>query len=79
MLLEGDGVEQNVIEGLKWLRRAARRGDEEAQYNLGSAYLDGEGVKRSILHARTWLSKASKKGHTKARRLLQSLKVDGAA
>jgi len=73
MLLEGDGVKQNLIEGLKWLRRAARRGDEKAQYNLGRAYLDGEGVKRSVHHARTWLSKAATKGHTMAHRLLQTI------
>jgi TPR repeat protein len=33
----GDGVEQNHAEALKWYRPAAEQGVAEAQYNLGGA------------------------------------------
>jgi len=74
MLLDGDGVKQDNPAGMRWLRRAARRGDSKAQYNLGRAYADGNGVRKSVTYAEKWLSKAAGSGHAKARRLLESLR-----
>ena len=73
MLLDGDGVKKNTADGLRWLRRAAQRGDAKAQYNLGRAYAYGEDVRRNGTYAKKWLARAAKSGHAKARRLLKSV------
>jgi TPR repeat protein len=41
------------------LRRAAERGDDEAQYRLGIAYRDGVGVPQDDIEAHVWLSLAA--------------------
>jgi TPR repeat protein len=65
-VLEGLGTKQNLIEGIKWLRKAAFQGDAKAQYSLGMAYCDGEGVRKNIRYAQAWLGKAAQQGHKKA-------------
>ena len=44
----------------------ARRGDPEAQYNLGLCYIHGNGVDMSYEEAAKWLEKAAKQGHADA-------------
>jgi TPR repeat protein len=64
--LEGLGTKQDLRKGIEWMRKAARKGDAKAQYNLGMAYLDGEGVRVNRRNARVWFDKAAKQGHKKA-------------
>jgi hypothetical protein len=71
--LDGRDAKGDVDEGIRWLRKAAKRGDAVAQYNLGRAYLDGEGVTKNIRRARTWLTKAAARKHRKARLLIKKL------
>ncbi|MCY4205815.1 MAG: EH signature domain-containing protein, partial [Bacteroidetes bacterium] len=49
------------------LTSAAKRGNVEAQYDLGSAYWTGEGLKQDHTKAIHWWRKAAKQGHTEAR------------
>ena len=67
----------NVKEGLYWIRKAARKGDSKAQYNLGRYYADGEFIKKNYRYAQIWLSKAAARGHAKAQRLLKSIIKNG--
>jgi hypothetical protein len=52
----GTGYEQGWFgkadyrEALKWLRRAAKHGNQEAQNSLGQMYEEGEGVPQSDVH-----------------------------
>ncbi len=72
ILLEGNGKKDSA-EGARWMRKAAQRGDDLAQYNLGRSYAYGEdGLQKNAALAKKWLSKAQKQGHLKARRLLNS-------
>jgi TPR repeat protein len=73
MYLDGSGTDQDLAEGIKWTRWAARRGDASAQYNLGKAYLEGVGVPRSRRQAKNWLLKASTQGHRMASEALAEL------
>jgi TPR repeat protein len=73
MLLSGEGAEQNVADGIWWLRFAARPGEAKAQYNLGRAYRYGEGISRNKRWARVWLNKAAVQGHTEAVHMLAEL------
>jgi len=52
---------------LEVLRKAAKRGDSSAQWNLGRAYDTGRfGVKVDHVEAAKWVLKAAEQGHAKA-------------
>ena len=51
---------------VSWYHKAARRGDVEAQYELGRMYRDGHIVTKSDTEAVKWLQKAADKGFVKA-------------
>lgn len=55
------------------LMKSARRGDAEAQFELGILYIVGKHVRRSLTMAKKWLYKASEQGHIKAQDTLISL------
>ncbi|MGI9443224.1 MAG: tetratricopeptide repeat protein [Rubripirellula sp.] len=44
MYSEGWLVEKDSVEGVKWFRMAAEKGNANAQYNLGLSYFAGDGV-----------------------------------
>ena len=44
----GRGVSQDYIQAMKWFRKAAGQGDDEAQFELGSAYAEGQGVPQDM-------------------------------
>ncbi|MDS0525902.1 sel1 repeat family protein [Clostridium sp. SHJSY1] len=46
MYFNGDGVEVNYEEGIKWLNIAAENGHGEAQCHLGACYYNGEKLER---------------------------------
>lgn len=54
----GNGVKENVDEGLKWIRIAAHNGSASAQYTLGNIYSQGlKGVKVDMDVALHWYNK----------------------
>ncbi|MDH3211732.1 MAG: tetratricopeptide repeat protein [Myxococcales bacterium] len=55
----------------------AKRGDAEAQYLVGTAYLEGREVPRDPSEAVRWLRHATSQGHTKARFALATLYREG--
>ena len=72
--LAGDGVEQDKLEGLNYLERAAEGGHPQAQYQLGVWYAEeGENVGQ----AGRWLRSAEDAGVAEAAAYLQTL-VEGA-
>jgi len=44
--LNGEGVEQDYEEAVKWFRKAAEQGYPIAQFNLGMRYYDGRGWRK---------------------------------
>jgi TPR repeat protein len=58
----GEGVAKNLLEAVKWFRKAANQGLAEAQYNLGNSYLKGEGVAKDAVEAVKWFRKAADQG-----------------
>lgn len=46
MYFNGDGVEVNDEEGIKWLNMAAQNGHDEAQCHLGACYYNGDKLER---------------------------------
>ena len=55
----GDGVEKDLREAVKWFRKAAEQGLKDAQYNLGVCYKKGEGVEKDFREAVKWFRKAA--------------------
>ena len=59
---EGDAVEQNLAEAVKWYRSAAKQGHDSAQYKLGLSYQQGKGVPQSNTEAYIWLDISAENG-----------------
>jgi uncharacterized protein len=75
---EGQGVQPNAAEALKWFRKAAKQGNVDAQFDLG-ALLSGEpfyvdaGVKQDYGEAAKWYRKAAEQGDAEAQFVLAGL------
>lgn len=52
-----------IEKGIADIRKRARKGDMEAQYDLGVAYARGEGVKRNWRLAKAWFKASALQGH----------------
>ena len=66
MYLEGDGVQQNYDDALRYLTRAAGAGDVISQFNLASMYVNGHGVEKDNSKAFEWYKKAAMQGDAAA-------------
>jgi len=55
-------IKQDYIKALKWTKKAAEQGMDEAQYNLGIIYYNGYGIKQNYLEAEKWIRKAAEQG-----------------
>jgi len=63
---DGDGVEKDFVEAMKWFRKAAEQGFAGAQNNLGNAYQLGTGVPKDSVEAVKWFRKAAEQGFAKS-------------
>jgi hypothetical protein len=62
----GYGVERSLKEERKWLERAARHGNVQAQYEYGVALRDGHGTVQDYEGARKWIQLAAESGNGQA-------------
>jgi TPR repeat protein len=59
----GEGVEEDIDEGMSWYHKAAEKGNADAQSSLGLIYRNGHGgVMKSLSLAVTWYRKAAHQG-----------------
>ena len=58
----GEGVAEDLVEAVKWYRKAADQGYALAQSTLGNCYLFGQGVTKDEVEAVKWLRKAADQG-----------------
>ena len=71
----GKGVKTDWLEARRWLLRAAKTGDAEAQFRLGRFYHDGsegtdEAVPPDYPESLKWFQKAAEQGHASAQWML---------
>jgi len=59
MYHNGEGVQQDDVEAVKWCRQAAEQGDRSAQNYLGYSYQYGEGVPQDDEEAEKWYRRAA--------------------
>lgn len=70
------GITKNQIEGVKWIRKAAKAGDSLGQKLLGDCYKNGIVVYPNNILAHSWYKKAVLQGHKGALKELISLLED---
>jgi TPR repeat protein len=63
---DGEGVEQDHVEAVKWYHLAAEQGYAGAQHNLGFCYQNGKGVKQDHAEAAKWYRLAAEQGNAGA-------------
>ena len=68
--LNGDGLEQNDDEALRWLRMAAEGGLPRAQAGLGWMYAAGRGVKKGETLSFSWYERSAVAGFPVAQWML---------
>jgi TPR repeat protein len=66
-LVSGMGARKDLGEGVQWLRKAAERGHDVAQRNMGFLYMQGLGVPKDRAEALRWLRKAADQGDEEAK------------
>lgn len=59
MYANGQEVEKNVMEAIRFLRLAAEQGHLDAQFNLGRTYMSGNYIEEALY----WYAKAAAAGH----------------
>ncbi|MEJ2686406.1 MAG: hypothetical protein P8124_04210 [Gammaproteobacteria bacterium] len=67
------GLSRSYQIALKWFEKAARKGDANAEFNLGQMYQVGAGVPRNFAKARHWYRLAAAGGSTEAKYSLEVL------
>ncbi|WP_230848042.1 tetratricopeptide repeat protein [Myroides odoratus] len=70
MLVKGEGVAQELAEGIAYLEQAANAGYDSAQYELGNCYLKGEGVEQNDELALHWYQQAAENGNEDAQKII---------
>lgn len=66
LYLNGQGVPKDIVESMKWCRKAAAQGWRDAQFNLGVGYEHGQGVGQDYVEASRWYLKAADQDDTAA-------------
>ena len=77
MYLNGNGVQQDNEQAVKWFRKAAEQGLFASQSCLGMLYENGHGVPQDYVQAAIWYRKAAKQGDSLAQWSLSSLYESG--
>lgn len=77
-LIEGRDVEQDLVAGESWLRRAALSGNARAAALLGDFYSHGGPLPPNYAEAASWYRRAAEAGDKSAARALGSLYLTGA-
>ena len=73
----GRGVARDLAQAARWFRRAAEKGNAEAQSALGWMLMTGRGVKRNDVESAFWLRKAADLGDVPAQNNLGILYATG--
>lgn len=76
-LVTGEGVKENVEEGVKFIEKAAKQKHLRAQHVMGTLYEEGKGVKRDPAKSAEWYRSAADLGFALSQHSLAVLYDDG--
>ena len=71
-LCSGISIGQTLFEIIEPL---AKKGDAEAQYNLGLIYVNGQGVTQDYVQAHKWINITNENGHVNAKKFKERLEI----
>lgn len=77
-LADGNGVQKNDFDAVRWFHKAALQGLVEAQYNLSVMFANGQGVRQDDAETVKWSRLAAQQGHPGAQYQLGLLYAVGA-
>ena len=77
MLIEGQGGNPDIQQGLALCLVAAEKGVAHAQTDYGTYFLTGKFVRKDAVKARLWLDRAAKQSHPNAAYLLAQIHLFG--
>ena len=77
-LADGNGVQRNDFDAVRWFQKAALQGAVDAQYNLSVMFANGQGVRQDDAETVKWSRLAAKQGHPGAQYQLGLLYAVGA-
>ncbi|EGO62369.1 tetratricopeptide repeat protein [Acetonema longum] len=60
---EGNGVEKDLAEAIKWWKLSAEQGDSDAQHMMGNVYMFGYGAEKNFPEGLKWWKKAADQGN----------------
>lgn len=69
--LNGEGIDINYFEAIKWFKLSAIKGNMNAYYQLGICFENGYGVEKNKERARYYYQQAAELGHKKAKELIK--------
>lgn len=69
----GEGVETDYAEAVKWYRKGAEQGYPDAQRGLGDCYNEGKGVEKNGTEAMKWYRKAAEQDTANNQKTLSKL------
>lgn len=77
MYYNGQGVNEDRQEAVKWMQKAAEQGYVNAQFFMGTAYDSGEVIQRNLPEAAKWYRKAAEQGHVRSQYNLALMYTNG--
>jgi TPR repeat protein len=77
-LADGNGVQRNDFDAVRWFQKAALQGLVDAQYNLSVMFANGQGTRQDDAETVKWSRLAAKQGHPAAQYQLGLLYAVGA-
>ena len=78
MFVSGQGMKEDALEGVNWLRKSAEQGNALAQFYFGGCYLDGlKGFPKNYDEAFKWIKKSAEQGNIDAQAELGVLYKSG--
>jgi len=75
--LQGNGVEKNPAEAVKWYQKAAQQTNHVALFSLARMYENGQGVARDRAEALKYYRRAADEGYEVAQRILSGMYARG--
>src|SRR5208337_1574038 len=73
MYYNGEGVEQDCVEAMKWFQKSVEQGDVDSQLGLGWMYANGKGIPQNLVLAHKWLNEAALQGSKAAMKGVDSV------
>ena len=77
MYANGQGVQQDFVEAVRWYRKSAEQGNAKAEYDLCHMYHKGKGVPQDKAEARRWCLKAAAQNDVRAQDALGFMYLHG--